>query len=118
MQNTNFIYSTVSKLGSVCVRVCVCVVKEVLEFVEGSEHGIVVFTLGSLVPAMPKEKATIFLQAFSRIPQRVSVHTHTNTRAHIHYLYTTYYLCVLVIGRVIISHRCSNLKVNDAIVPI
>lgn len=44
---------------------------EVLEFVEGSEHGIVVFTLGSLVPAMPKEKAAIFFQAFSRIPQRV-----------------------------------------------
>ncbi|MCJ8747653.1 hypothetical protein PDJAM_G00155900 [Pangasius djambal] len=44
---------------------------EVLEFVEGSEHGIVVFTLGSLVPAMPREKAAIFFQAFSRIPQRV-----------------------------------------------
>ncbi|KAI5618669.1 UDP glucuronosyltransferase 1 family, polypeptide B7 precursor, partial [Silurus asotus] len=44
---------------------------EVLEFVEGSEHGFIVFTLGSLVPAMPKEKAEVFFQAFSRIPQRV-----------------------------------------------
>ncbi|KAI5089019.1 UDP glucuronosyltransferase 1 family, polypeptide B7 precursor [Silurus meridionalis] len=44
---------------------------EVLEFVEGSEHGFIVFTLGSLVPAMPKEKAAVFFQAFSRIPQRV-----------------------------------------------
>ncbi|KAK2819443.1 hypothetical protein Q7C36_021089 [Tachysurus vachellii] len=44
---------------------------EVLEFVEKSENGIIVFTLGSLVPAMPKEKAAIFFQAFSRIPQQV-----------------------------------------------
>uniref|UniRef100_A0AAR2LKL4 UDP-glucuronosyltransferase n=1 Tax=Pygocentrus nattereri TaxID=42514 RepID=A0AAR2LKL4_PYGNA len=45
---------------------------EVEEFVEGSgEHGLVVFTLGSLVPSMPTEKASIFFQAFSRIPQRV-----------------------------------------------
>ncbi|KAM9493738.1 UDP-glucuronosyltransferase 1A1-like isoform 1-T1 [Clarias gariepinus] len=43
----------------------------VLEFVEGSEHGVVVFTLGSLVPSLPKEKAAIFFQAFRRIPQRV-----------------------------------------------
>lgn len=42
------------------------------EFVEGSgEHGIVVFTLGSLIPSMPKEKAAIFFKAFSMIPQRV-----------------------------------------------
>ncbi|XP_066510340.1 UDP-glucuronosyltransferase 1-6-like isoform X2 [Hoplias malabaricus] len=45
---------------------------EVEEFVEGSgEHGLVVFTLGSLVSSMPKEKAAIFFQAFSQIPQRV-----------------------------------------------
>ncbi|KAK9966690.1 hypothetical protein ABG768_003787 [Culter alburnus] len=46
--------------------------KEVEEFVQGSgEHGIVVFTLGSLVSSMPKEKAAIFFEAFSMIPQRV-----------------------------------------------
>ncbi|XP_058646510.1 UDP-glucuronosyltransferase 1-6-like isoform X1 [Onychostoma macrolepis] len=46
--------------------------KEVEEFVKGSgEHGIVVFTLGSLVSSMPKEKAAIFFKAFSMIPQRV-----------------------------------------------
>ncbi|XP_066511702.1 UDP-glucuronosyltransferase 1-6-like isoform X1 [Hoplias malabaricus] len=45
---------------------------EVEEFVEGSgEHGLVVFTLGSFVSSMPKEKAAIFFQAFSQIPQRV-----------------------------------------------
>ncbi|XP_022523954.2 UDP-glucuronosyltransferase 1A1 isoform X2 [Astyanax mexicanus] len=45
---------------------------EVEEFVEGSgEHGIVVFTLGSLVQSMPAEKASVFFQAFSQIPQRV-----------------------------------------------
>ncbi|XP_056104702.1 UDP glucuronosyltransferase 1 family, polypeptide B1 isoform X2 [Rhinichthys klamathensis goyatoka] len=46
--------------------------KEVEEFVKGSgEHGIVVFSLGSLVSSMPKEKAAIFFEAFSMIPQRV-----------------------------------------------
>ncbi|XP_016345309.1 UDP glucuronosyltransferase 1 family, polypeptide B1 isoform X2 [Sinocyclocheilus anshuiensis] len=46
--------------------------KEVEEFVKGSgEHGIVVFSLGSLVSSMPKEKAAIFFKAFSMIPQRV-----------------------------------------------
>ncbi|NP_001170807.1 UDP glucuronosyltransferase 1 family, polypeptide B2 precursor [Danio rerio] len=46
--------------------------KEVEEFVNGSgEHGIVVFSLGSLVSSMPKEKADIFFKAFSMIPQRV-----------------------------------------------
>ncbi|NP_001170917.1 UDP glucuronosyltransferase 1 family, polypeptide B1 precursor [Danio rerio] len=45
---------------------------EVEEFVNGSgEHGIVVFSLGSLVSSMPKEKADIFFKAFSMIPQRV-----------------------------------------------
>ncbi|XP_018977900.2 UDP-glucuronosyltransferase 1-6-like isoform X1 [Cyprinus carpio] len=46
--------------------------KEVEEFVKGSgEHGIVVFSLGSLVSSMPKKKAAIFFKAFSMIPQRV-----------------------------------------------
>ncbi|XP_062383840.1 UDP-glucuronosyltransferase 1A1-like isoform X1 [Sardina pilchardus] len=46
--------------------------QELKEFVEGSgEHGIVVFTLGSLVESMPAEKAAIFFSAFSQIPQRV-----------------------------------------------
>ncbi|XP_073682423.1 UDP-glucuronosyltransferase 1A6-like isoform X1 [Garra rufa] len=46
--------------------------KEVEEFVKGSgEHGIVVFSLGSLVSSMPKEKAAIFFKAFGMIPQRV-----------------------------------------------
>uniref|UniRef100_A0A8C2EAV4 UDP-glucuronosyltransferase n=1 Tax=Cyprinus carpio TaxID=7962 RepID=A0A8C2EAV4_CYPCA len=45
---------------------------EVEEFVKGSgEHGIVVFSLGSLVSSMPKKKAAIFFKAFSMIPQRV-----------------------------------------------
>ncbi|XP_051532104.1 UDP-glucuronosyltransferase-like [Myxocyprinus asiaticus] len=45
---------------------------ELEEFMEGSgEHGIVVFSLGSLISSMPKEKAAIFFEAFSMIPQRV-----------------------------------------------
>lgn len=47
-------------------------VQEVEEFVEGAgEDGFVVFTLGSLIASMPKEKAEIFFNAFSKIPQRV-----------------------------------------------
>ncbi|XP_051967164.1 UDP glucuronosyltransferase 1 family, polypeptide B1 isoform X2 [Xyrauchen texanus] len=45
---------------------------DVEDFLEGSgEHGIVVFSLGSMVSSMPKEKAAIFFKAFSMIPQRV-----------------------------------------------
>ncbi|XP_076864450.1 UDP-glucuronosyltransferase 1A1-like isoform X2 [Brachyhypopomus gauderio] len=45
---------------------------DIEDFVEGSGvHGVVVFTLGSLVPSMPAEKASIFFEAFSQIPQRV-----------------------------------------------
>ncbi|XP_030627728.1 UDP glucuronosyltransferase 1 family, polypeptide B1 [Chanos chanos] len=46
--------------------------RDVEEFVEGSgEHGIVVFTLGSLVASMPPEDAAVFFEAFGKIPQRV-----------------------------------------------
>ncbi|XP_062845538.1 UDP-glucuronosyltransferase 1A1-like [Trichomycterus rosablanca] len=44
---------------------------DLLKFVEEAEHGIIVFSLGTLVPKIPEEKAAIFFQAFSRIPQRV-----------------------------------------------
>ncbi|XP_035266329.1 UDP-glucuronosyltransferase-like [Anguilla anguilla] len=44
---------------------------ELEEFVEESEHGFVVFTLGSMVSEMPKEMATQFSEAFRQIPQRV-----------------------------------------------
>ncbi|XP_041857089.1 UDP-glucuronosyltransferase-like [Melanotaenia boesemani] len=41
-------------------------------FVDGSgEHGFIVFTLGSMVPNMPEEKAKHFFDAFRQIPQRV-----------------------------------------------
>lgn len=61
-------------ISSHIVFICLVVycVQEVEEFVEGSgEHGVVVFTLGSLVASMPKEKAEVFFKAFSMIPQRV-----------------------------------------------
>ncbi|XP_056144980.1 UDP-glucuronosyltransferase-like [Lampris incognitus] len=42
------------------------------EFVDGSgDDGFVVFTLGSLVSSMPREKAKQFFDAFRQIPQRV-----------------------------------------------
>ncbi|XP_066510341.1 UDP-glucuronosyltransferase-like isoform X3 [Hoplias malabaricus] len=59
-------------IGGINCKKCSPLTAEVEEFVEGSgEHGLVVFTLGSLVSSMPKEKAAIFFQAFSQIPQRV-----------------------------------------------
>ncbi|XP_066543750.1 UDP-glucuronosyltransferase 1A1 isoform X2 [Amia ocellicauda] len=45
---------------------------EVEKFVNSSgEHGFVVFTMGSMVSEMPLEKATQFVDAFRRIPQKV-----------------------------------------------
>ncbi|KAJ8001181.1 hypothetical protein DPEC_G00188630 [Dallia pectoralis] len=42
------------------------------EFVdESGEDGFVVFSLGSMVSQMPEEKANVFFDAFSRIPQKV-----------------------------------------------
>ncbi|XP_051767820.1 UDP-glucuronosyltransferase 1-6-like isoform X1 [Ctenopharyngodon idella] len=59
-------------IGGINCAVKISLTKEVEEFVQGSgEHGIVVFSLGSLVSSMPKEKAAIFFKAFSMIPQRV-----------------------------------------------
>ncbi|XP_041857092.1 UDP-glucuronosyltransferase-like [Melanotaenia boesemani] len=42
------------------------------EFVDGSgDDGFIVFTLGSMVSNMPEEKAKLFFDAFTQIPQRV-----------------------------------------------
>ncbi|KAG7522110.1 UDP-glucuronosyltransferase-like [Solea senegalensis] len=42
------------------------------EFVDGSsDDGFIVFTLGSMVPKLPVEKAQQFLDVFGQIPQRV-----------------------------------------------
>nr|CAB51368.1 UDP-glucuronosyltransferase [Pleuronectes platessa] len=42
------------------------------EFVQGSgDDGFIIFTLGSMLPDMPQEKAQHFLDAFRQIPQRV-----------------------------------------------
>lgn len=65
--------------------VCFFLFQEVEEFVNGSgEHGIVVFSLGSLVSSMPKEKAEIFFKAFSMIPQRVRKHLSWHLINYIH----------------------------------
>lgn len=43
-------------------------------FVNGSgDDGFIVFTLGSMVSAMPEEKAKLFFNAFRQIPQRVTI---------------------------------------------
>lgn len=43
------------------------------EFIDNSEHGVIVFSLGSFLhsSAMPKKIVEIFLKAFSKLKQRV-----------------------------------------------
>ena len=36
-----------------------------------TEHGFVVFTLGSMVSSLPEEITAVFIEAFRRIPQKV-----------------------------------------------
>ncbi|XP_017747421.1 PREDICTED: UDP-glucuronosyltransferase 2B9-like, partial [Rhinopithecus bieti] len=46
--------------------------KEMEEFVQSSgEHGVVVFTLGSMVTNMKKERANVIASALAQIPQKV-----------------------------------------------
>uniref|UniRef100_UPI0037E71702 UDP-glucuronosyltransferase 1A1-like n=1 Tax=Semicossyphus pulcher TaxID=241346 RepID=UPI0037E71702 len=44
--------------------------KDLETWVSG-EHGFIVFTLGSMVSAMPEETTSVFLEAFRQIPQKV-----------------------------------------------
>lgn len=43
------------------------------EFIDSSEHGVILFSLGSFLQSsdLPKEKVDIFLKAFSKLKQRV-----------------------------------------------
>lgn len=47
--------------------------QEIASFIEGADDGVIYFSLGSNVnsSAMPVEKITAFLEAFSELPQRV-----------------------------------------------
>lgn len=47
--------------------------KDVQEFLDGAEHGVIYFSLGSNVKssAMPQEKVQAFVDAFSELPQRI-----------------------------------------------
>ena len=46
--------------------------QEMEEFVQSSgEHGIVVFSLGSMVSNMSKERANVIASALAQIPQKV-----------------------------------------------
>lgn len=43
------------------------------EFIDNSEHGVILFSLGSFLQSsdLPKEKVDIFLKVFSKLKQRV-----------------------------------------------
>jgi hypothetical protein len=47
--------------------------QDVKEFLDGSKHGVIVFSLGSSIRAetFPPQKRDAFIQAFSELPQRV-----------------------------------------------
>lgn len=47
--------------------------QELKNFVEGASHGVILFTLGSLVKgsSLPDQSKQAFINAFARIPQRV-----------------------------------------------
>ena len=47
--------------------------QDILSFIEGGEHGVMLFALGvSLIPsALPKAQVRAFFDAFRRLPQRV-----------------------------------------------
>lgn len=56
---------------------------------ESGDDGFIVFTLGSMVPNMPEEKAKHFFDAFRQIPQRVTknyatLSTQVNTQHQLH----------------------------------
>jgi hypothetical protein len=48
-------------------------IKDLQEFADGAEHGLIVFTLGSnsRVSSMPVHIQETFLRVFSRLPQRI-----------------------------------------------
>lgn len=51
--------------------------KEIEDFVQSSgEHGIVVFSLGSMVSNMTEEKAMAIASALAQIPQKVGPYVH------------------------------------------
>ncbi len=52
--------------------------KDLAEFVEGAEHGVIVFALGvSLIPAdLPPSHLEAILEAFRRVPQKVIMRLH------------------------------------------
>lgn len=54
--------------------------QDLVPWVSG-EHGFIVFTLGTMVPDMPEEITSIFLEAFRQIPQKVPdcIHIYEHT---------------------------------------
>lgn len=48
-------------------------IQEIQEFIDGAEHGVIYFCMGSLLrgETFPAEKRQIFLNVFKQIPQRV-----------------------------------------------
>jgi len=55
------------------------------EFVQSAgEHGIVVFSLGSMVYNLTDEKSNVFATAFSQLPQKVNFESKTTCLAFCH----------------------------------
>ncbi|XP_078595642.1 UDP-glucuronosyltransferase 2C1-like [Branchiostoma floridae x Branchiostoma japonicum] len=45
--------------------------QELEDFMQGSDHGVIIFGLGTFVKGMPAELAEVFASAFAQLPQRV-----------------------------------------------
>lgn len=47
--------------------------KDLQEFADGATYGLIIFTLGSMIPvsSMPKEIVNIFISVFSKLQQKV-----------------------------------------------
>jgi glucuronosyltransferase len=56
--------------GATCIT---CLLQDVKKFLDDSEHGVIYFSLGSIVKTntLAADKRDAFLQAFAELPQRI-----------------------------------------------
>ena len=56
--------------GATCIT---CLLQDIKKFLDDSEHGVIYFSLGSIVKTntLAADKRDAFLQAFAELPQRI-----------------------------------------------
>lgn len=69
------------------------------EFVQSSgEHGIIVFTLGSMVHNLSDEKSNVIAKALSQLPQKVNFFSNLKEVALLPWLFSLPLLSVSLLG--------------------